>query len=174
MLTASQQLQLSHQDMLGHQTTLLVRGLFWTNACSVRPCSNLKSYVCEASALCTYQMHSHARCASVRCTSNIPYLAVQGFADGDCSGDVIIPRPRHHDLCVTLTCIAVLHLHRQTCSALRVMCVSISPQTAGLTWCCISPAQTNVHHFVRVGSNFFVRLPSTLLCVTCTESQCLI
>ncbi len=53
-------------------------------------------------------------CASVHCTSNIPDLAIKGLADGDCSGDVIIPRPRHHNLCVALTCIAVLHLHRQT------------------------------------------------------------
>ena len=98
-------------------------------------------YVCEASAPYYCQMHAHARCASVHCTSNIPDLAVQGFADGDCSGDVIIPRPWHHDLCVALTCIAVLHLHRQTCSALRMMCISMSPQTAGLIWCCISPAQ---------------------------------
>jgi len=110
----------SHQDTLGHQTTSLVRGLFWTNACSVRPCSNLKRYVCEVSALYRCQVHSHAICASVHCTISIPDLAVQGFADGDCSGDVIIPRPGHHNLCVALTCVAVLHLHRQTCSAMRV------------------------------------------------------
>jgi hypothetical protein len=135
----------SHQDTLGHQTTLLVRGLFWTNARSVWPCSNLKRYVCEVSALYRCQVHSHAMCASVHCTISIPDLAVQGFADGDCSGDVIIPRPGHHNLCVALTCVAVLHLHRQTCSAMRVMCVSMSRQTAGLTWCCISPAQTDSH-----------------------------
>lgn len=104
-----------------------VRGLFWTNACSVCPCSNLKKYVCERSAHDTCQMHSHTRYASIHCTS-IPDLAVQGFADSDCSGDVIIPRPRPHNLCVALTRIAVLHLHRQTCSALMGMCVRMSLQ----------------------------------------------
>ncbi len=81
---------------------------------------------------------THVKCIHMQCVhlyiaceaSNIPDLAVQGFADSDCSGDVIIPRPRHHNLCVALTCIAVLHLHRQTCSALMGMCVSMSSKIA--------------------------------------------
>ena len=72
------------------------------------------------------RVHLYIACEA----SNIPDLAIQGFADSDCSGDVIIPRPRHHNLCVALTCVAVLHLHRQTCSALRMMCVSLSSQIA--------------------------------------------
>ena len=128
------------------------------------------------------QMHlTHVKFIHMQCVhlyiaqSNAPDLAIQGFADGDCSGDVVIPRPRHHNLCVALTRIAVLHLHRQTCSTLGVTCVSMSLQCGGtymllhitctdrltgLTWCCISPAQADVHHFVLVGSNinFFLML----------------
>ena len=137
------------------------------------------------------QMHlTHVKFIHMQCVhlytaqSNAPDLAIQGFADGDCSGDVVIPRPRHHNLCVALTRIAVLHLHRQTCSTLGVTCVSMSLQCGGtymllhitctdrltgLTWCCISPAQADVHHFVLVGSNILVQLPSTLLCITCTD-----
>ena len=40
-----------------------------------------------------------------------PDLAIKRLADSGCGGDVFIPWPGNHNLCVAVTNIAVPHLH---------------------------------------------------------------
>ena len=66
---------------------------------------------------------------------DLPDLAIQGLADCGSGGDVIIPRPGHHNLCIAVTHIAVPHLQGQTNMVLQADCEAVPCHNVSMPLC---------------------------------------